>query len=400
MTPGTSGAGAGGAGAAGAGAAGAGAAGAGAAGAGDDAGRPGAVPVDPAAWTCPTPLRDHRAIVMGHGGGGRLSAELVEHLFLPAFDDAPLADVLRQLGDSAVLDLGSAAGGARLAFSTDSYVVRPRFFPGGNVGDLAVNGTVNDLSVAGAVPLALSVGLILEEGMPLDELGAITATMGRAARAAGVSIVTGDTKVVDSGHGDGVYINTAGIGLVPPGVDLGPHRVAPGDRILVSGPIGAHGIAVLSVRDGLEFGSEIVTDSAPLNGLVRALLESGAQVSMMRDPTRGGLAATLNEIAAASGTGVEIVERAVPVPDDVRAACGFLGLDPMQVANEGRLVAFVREADAETALATVAAHPLGVGAALIGRVVAEHPGVVVARTGIGGTRIVDLPLAEQLPRIC
>jgi hydrogenase expression/formation protein HypE len=339
-------------------------------------------------------------VVMGHGGGGRMSAELITHLFLPAFDGAELSAVLAQLGDAAVLHLAGATAGARLAFSTDSYVVRPRFFPGGNIGDLAVNGTVNDLAVSGAIPLALSVGLILEEGMRLDELGVITETMGRAARAAGVSIVTGDTKVVDSGHGDGVYINTAGIGLVPDGVDLGPHRVAPGDRVIVSGPIGAHGIAVLSVRDGLEFGSQIITDSAPLNGLVATLRESGADVTMMRDPTRGGLAATLNEIAAASGTGIEIVERAVPVADDVRAACGFLGLDPMYVANEGRLVAFVRAADAEQALATIAVHPLGTGAALIGEVVEAHPGIVVARTGIGGTRVVDLPLAEQLPRIC
>ena len=355
---------------------------------------------DPAAWSCPLPLRDQPQILLGHGGGGRMSAELVSHLFLPAFGGTDLSGVLDQLGDSAVLDLGAAAGGARLAFTTDSYVVRPRFFPGGNVGDLAVNGTVNDLAVSGAVPLALSVGLILEEGLPLEELGVITETMGRAARAAGVSIVTGDTKVVDSGHGDGVYINTAGVGLVPPGRDLGPHRLAPRDRVLVSGPIGAHGIAVLSVRDGLEFGSEIVTDSAPLNGLVAALLGSGAEVAMMRDPTRGGLAATLNEIATASGTGIEIVERDVPVAEDVRAACGFLGLDPMHVANEGRLVAFVRGTDAEAALSVVAGHPLGAGARLIGEVVAAHPGVVLARTAIGGTRVVDLPMTEPLPRIC
>ena len=353
-------------------------------------------PPDFEGWTCPAPLRDQRAIVMGHGGGGRMSGELVRHLFLPAFDGTGLAGVLQQLGDAAVLDVA----GSRLAFTTDSFVVRPRFFPGGNVGDLAVNGTVNDLAVSGASPLALSVGLILEEGLPIDELGVLTEAMGVAARAAGVSIVTGDTKVVDAGHGDGVYINTAGIGLVPAGVELGAHRVAPGDRILVSGPIGQHGIAVLSVREGLEFGSEIVTDSAPLNGLVNDLLASGADVTMMRDPTRGGLAATLNEIASASRTGVEIVERSVPVADDVRAACGFLGLDPMCVANEGRLVAFVRGPDADRALDAVAAHRLGAGAALIGEVVAAHPGVVVARTAIGGTRVVDLPLAEQLPRIC
>jgi hydrogenase expression/formation protein HypE len=353
-------------------------------------------PLDLENWSCPVPLRDYPSIVMGHGGGGRLSGELIEHLFLPAFGGTAHADVLRQLGDAAVLELG----GLRLAFSTDSYVVRPRFFPGGNVGDLAVNGTVNDVSMTGAQPVALSVGLVLEEGMPLDELGVIAETMGRAARAAGVSIVTGDTKVVDAGSGDGVYVNTAGIGLVPSGVDLGPHRVHPGDAVLVSGPIGLHGIAVMSVREGLEFGSDIVTDSAPLNGLVAALLDAGIDVHMMRDPTRGGVAATLNEIARSSGTGVEIVERSVPVPDDVRAACGFLGLDPLYVANEGKLVAFVAGSDAERALDVMRSHALGAGATRIGTVTDEHPGVVVARTGIGGTRVVDLPLAEQLPRIC
>lgn len=353
-------------------------------------------PLDLENWSCPLPLRDYPSIVMGHGGGGRLSSELVEHLFVPAFGGTAHAHVLQQLGDAAVLDLG----GSRLAFSTDSYVVRPRFFPGGNVGDLAVNGTVNDVAMTGATPVALSVGLVLEEGMPIDELGVIVETMGRAARAAGVSIVTGDTKVVDAGSGDGVYVNTAGIGLVRPGLDLGPHRVRPGDAIIVSGPIGMHGIAVMSVREGLEFGSEIVSDSAPLNGLVAALLDAGIDVHMMRDPTRGGVAATLNEIAKASGTGVHIVERDVPVPDDVRAACGFLGLDPLYVANEGKLVAFVAPDDAERALEVMRATDVGQGATLIGHVVEEHPGVVVARTGIGGTRVVDLPLAEQLPRIC
>jgi len=347
-------------------------------------------------WSCPLPLRDQPNIIMGHGGGGRLSAELVEHLFLPAFAGTANADVLAQLGDAAVLSIG----GARLAFSTDSYVVRPRFFPGGNIGDLAVNGTINDVAMTGAVPIALSCGMVLEEGLPLDELGLIASTMGEAARRAGVSIVTGDTKVVDSGHGDGIYINTAGIGLIAPGVDLGPHHVRPGDAIIVSGPIAMHGIAVMSVREGLEFGSDIVTDSAPLNGLTAALLASGAKVSMMRDPTRGGVAASLNEIAKSSGTGMVIVERDVPVNDDVRAACGFLGLDPLYVANEGRLIAFVRGEDADLALEAMRAHEFGIGAVRIGTVVEEHPGVVVARTGIGGTRVVDLPLAEQLPRIC
>jgi len=353
-------------------------------------------PVDLENWSCPLPLRDHPNIVMGHGGGGRLSAELIEHLFLPAFSGAALTSTLLQLGDAAVLELG----GARLAFSTDSYVVRPRFFPGGNVGDLAVNGTVNDVSMTGARPLALSVGVVLEEGMPIDELGRIATTMGQAARAAGVSIVTGDTKVVDAGHGDGVYINTAGIGLIPEGVDLGPHRIRPGDAILVSGAIGMHGIAVMSVRDGISFGSDIVTDSAPLNGIVASLIDSGVDVHMMRDPTRGGVAATLHEIASSSRTGMSIVERSVPVPDDVRAACGFLGLDPLYVANEGKLVAFVAGVDAERALEVLRGHELGREAAIIGVVVEEHPGVVVARTGIGGTRVVDLPLSEQLPRIC
>ena len=353
-------------------------------------------PLDLESWSCPMPLRDYPAIVMGHGGGGRLSGELVEHLFLPAFGGTEHASVLQQLGDAAVLGLP----GGRISFSTDSYVVRPRFFPGGNVGDLAVNGTVNDVAMTGARPFALSVGLVLEEGMPLDELGIIVETMGRAAREAGVSIVTGDTKVVDAGSGDGVYINTAGIGILADGVDLGPHRIRPGDAIIVSGPIGMHGIAVMSVREGLEFGSDIVTDSAPLNGLVATLLDSGLDIHMFRDPTRGGVAATLNEVAKASGTGMEIVERSVPVPEDVRAACGFLGLDPLFVANEGRLVAFVAGDDAERALEVIEAHPQGAGATRIGTVREDHPGVVVAKTGIGGTRVVDLPLAEQLPRIC
>lgn len=347
-------------------------------------------------WSCPLPLRDYPSIVMGHGGGGRLSGELVEHLFLPAFGGTEHAAVLQQLGDAAILGVH----GGRISFSTDSYVVRPRFFPGGNVGDLAVNGTVNDVAMTGARPFALSVGLVLEEGLPLDELGIIVETMGRAAREAGVSIVTGDTKVVDAGSGDGVYINTAGIGILADGVDLGSHRVRPGDAILVSGPIGMHGIAVMSVREGLEFGSDIVTDSAPLNGLVASLLEADLDVHMFRDPTRGGVAATLNEIAKSSHTGMEIVERSVPVPDDVRAACGFLGLDPLFVANEGRLVAFVAEDDAEQALDLMRSHRHGHGATRIGTVREEHPGVVVAKTGIGGTRVVDLPLAEQLPRIC
>jgi hydrogenase expression/formation protein HypE len=354
-------------------------------------------PGDLAAWSCPAPLRDQPRVVLGHGAGGRLSAELVEHLFLPAFAGTPLAGVLAQLGDSAVLDL---PGGSRIAFTTDSYVVRPRFFPGGNIGDLAVNGTVNDLSVSGARPLALSVGAIVEEGLAIDELGVIATAMGAAARTAGVSIVTGDTKVVDAGHGDGLYLNTAGIGLLSAGVNLGPEHVRPGDAVLLSGPIGLHGIAVLSVRDGLEFGAQVSTDSAPVTEVTQGLLGAGIAVSMMRDPTRGGLAATLNEVARASATGIDIIERDVPVPDVVRAACGFLGLDPMYIANEGKVVVVVRGPDAEAALDVMRGTDVGREAVRIGTVTDTHPGIVVARTAIGGSRVVDLPLAEQLPRIC
>ena len=334
--------------------------------------------------------------MLGHGSGGRLTAELVDHLFRPAFAHA----------DSAVTDLGDAAllalrdGGPRLAFSTDTFVVRPRAFPGGDLGDLAVNGTVNDVAMAGAVPLVLSAAFVLEEGLPLAELGALATSMGAAARRAGVPVVTGDTKVVDQGHGDGVYVTTSGIGLVPEGVDLGPHRVRPGDAVLVSGPIGAHGIAVLSVRDGFAFGTDVESDTAPLHGLVAAMLADGIDVRMLRDPTRGGVAATCNEIAGTAGVGIELVEAAVPVPEAVAAACELLGLDPLEVANEGRLIAVVGPGDAERALEVLTADPLGAGAARIGSVTGAHPGVVVARTGIGGSRVVDLPLAEQLPRIC
>ncbi|WP_093839827.1 hydrogenase expression/formation protein HypE [Streptomyces aidingensis] len=344
-------------------------------------------------WSCPAPLRDHPVVVTGHGGGGALSAELMTHLFAPAYGEA----LLPGLADSAVL---TVPGGPRLAFSTDSYVVRPLFFPGGSIGDLAVNGTVNDLAMSGARPLALSCGFILEEGTALRTVDRVARAVGAAASAAGVTIATGDTKVVEAGHGDGVYLSTAGIGLVPEGVDIRPERAAPGDVVLVSGPVGAHGVAILSVREGLEFGAEVRSDTAPLAGLVRAMLDVTPELHALRDPTRGGLAASLNEIAAASGTGVVLAERAVPVPDAVTAACGFLGLDPLYVANEGRLVAFVPRRHAEAVLAAMRAHPQGAGAAVIGECTEEHPGMVVARTGLGGTRVVDLPIGEQLPRIC
>ncbi len=350
-------------------------------------------PLDLEGWSCPLPLRDREAVVMGHGGGGRLTAELVEHLFLPAFGAAGADGP----GDAAVLDVG----GARLAFSTDSYVVQPLVFPGGSIGDLAVNGTVNDLAMTGAVPLHLSCGFILEEGLSLQVLGTVATHMGAAARAAGVRLVTGDTKVVETGHGDGLYVNTAGIGLVPAGVSLGGAHVRPGDAVLVSGPIGLHGVAIMSVREGLEFGTEVRSDTAPLASLVAAMLAAApGAVHALRDPTRGGLAASLNELAVEAGVGVELVERSVPVPPEVAAACGLLGLDPLYVANEGRLVALVDAGSADAVLDAMTAHPQGAGAARIGTVGEAHPGVLTVRTGIGGTRIVDLPLGEQLPRIC
>lgn len=345
-----------------------------------------------ASFTCPLPLRNHPNIVMGHGGGGKLSADLVEHLFLPAFAN----DTLQQLGDSASIYLE----GARLAFSTDSFVVRPLFFPGGNIGDLAINGTVNDLAMSGARALYLSAGFILEEGMALDDLGVIVETMSAAAQAAGVQIVTGDTKVVDRGHGDGVYINTTGLGLIPPGIHIAPNLARPGDHVLVSGEIATHGIAIMSVREGLTFETEIQTDSAPLHELVVHLLDAAPGVRVLRDPTRGGLASSLNEIATAAGVGIAIEEARVPVAPDVRAGCEFLGLDPFYVANEGKLIAIVPSEAAQTALEALRAHPLGANAANIGQVVDDHVGRVIAKTGIGGSRLIDKQIGEQLPRIC
>ena len=343
-------------------------------------------------WVCPAPLRDAPNIVMGHGGGGAMSAELIEHLFLPAF--GPAADA--GMGDSAVMDVG----GVRLAFSTDSFVVKPLVFPGGSIGDLAVNGTVNDLAMAGAQPLMMSTAFILEEGTRLDEIGRVAQAVGTAALAAGVKLVTGDTKVVDSGHGDGVFINTAGVGRVDERADIRPQRARPGDVVIVSGDIGVHGVAVMSCREGLEFGTTVASDTAPLHGLVAAMIDTGADIHVLRDPTRGGVAATLNEIAKTAKVGVSLVERSLPVPAEVRDACGLLGLDPLYVANEGKLIAFVPAEDVDKVLAAMREHPLGVRAAAVGTCVAEHAGMVVARTALGGTRVVDMPIGEQLPRIC
>jgi hydrogenase expression/formation protein HypE len=291
-------------------------------------------------------------------------------------------------------------GGSRVAFSTDSYVVKPMFFPGGSIGDLAVNGTVNDLAMSGATPLYLSVAFILEEGTALATVGRIAEQVGAAAKAAGVRVVTGDTKVVDNGSGDGVFLNTAGVGVVADGVEIGPHRAAPGDAVLISGDIGVHGVAVLSVRQGLEFATGVESDTAPLHGLVAAMLATGADVHVLRDPTRGGVSASLNEIARTAQVGVDLTERDLPIPPGVADACSLLGLDPLQVANEGKLLAFVPSGAADEVLEAMRAHPLGAGARRIGTCVAEHPGTVVARTALGGTRVVSMPIGEQLPRIC
>ncbi|HEX7579572.1 MAG TPA: hydrogenase expression/formation protein HypE, partial [Thermoanaerobaculia bacterium] len=318
---------------------------------------------------------------------------LVDKLFVPAFDNP----ALKELHDGAVLEVG----GSRIAFSTDSFVIHPLFFPGGDIGSLSVHGTVNDLAMCGARPLALSVGLIVEEGLPIDDLWRIVRSMEAAAKASGVSIVTGDTKVVDRGKGDGLFINVSGIGLVPPGVVISPRRARPGDRVLVSGPIAVHGVAILSVREGLRFETTLKTDSAPLNGMVEALLAAaGDAVHVLRDPTRGGVATTLNEIARQGNVGIRLEETAIPVDEEVRGACEILGLDPLYVANEGKCLVLVDPASADAALAALRAHPLGARAAMIGEVTGEHPGKVFLKGRIGGQRMLDLLTGEQLPRIC
>ena len=348
---------------------------------------------DFANWCCPLPLADYPTIVMGQGGGGKLGNELVEHLFLPAFRNS----ALENLGDAALLE----TGGARLAFSTDSFVVQPLFFPGGSIGELAVNGTVNDLAVSGAEPKFLSASFILEEGFALAQLAAIVDDMAKAAATAHVQIVTGDTKVVERGHGDGCYITTAGVGLMRPGISVSPLHAMLGDAIIVSGTIGDHGMAIMSVREGLEFESQIRSDCAALNGMIAEVLDAvGGAVHVMRDPTRGGLASTLNEIAHSSDVGVAIDEASLPVRPEVQSACELLGLDPVYVANEGKVVFFVAPEAAGRVLEILRAHPLGKDAARIGHVTAEHKHMLVARTGMGANRVIPTMIGEQLPRIC
>jgi hydrogenase expression/formation protein HypE len=348
--------------------------------------------------TCPLPVSSYDRIVLGHGGGGLLSAQLVERLFLPAYGN----DVLAALEDQATVSLPGRRGtnATRIAITTDSFVVRPLFFPGGDIGKLAVHGTVNDLAVGGARPLYLTAAFILEEGLAIPELERIAASMRQACDLAKVALVAGDTKVVDRGKGDGVFITTTGVGLVPEGRSLSIRSALPGDRIIVSGTIGDHGIAIMSVREGIEFETVLESDTAPLNGLVETMLVACPGIRAMRDPTRGGLSSTLNELAAASRVGVRLDESKIPVRADVRGACEILGLDPLYVANEGKLVAVVAPGEADRLVAVMRAHPLGREAQEIGEVVSAHPGMVTLRSLIGGERVVAMLSGEQLPRIC
>jgi hydrogenase expression/formation protein HypE len=342
--------------------------------------------------TCPLPLEEDDVVQMAHGGGGRKTAQLIERVLLPAFRNEALA----RLGDGAVLHLG----GERIAFTTDTFVVQPPFFPGGDIGSLAVHGTVNDLAMCGAEPLGLSVALVLEEGFPMSALRRVVASIADAAVRVGAPVVTGDTKVVERGKGDGIYVNTSAVGRVRAGITLDPGRAEPGDAVLVSGPIGDHGIAVMAARAGIELETDLRSDSAPVLALVRALLDAAPEAKVLRDPTRGGLASALCEIAAAARVGFTIDERSVPVRDAVAGACELLGFDPLYVACEGRFMAIVPPEAASRALAALRAMPDGAAAARIGEVTDGEPGRVLLRTRIGSHRRVERLSGEQLPRIC
>jgi len=344
--------------------------------------------------SCPVPISRYERITLGHGSGGQLMADLIARLFVPAFEN----ETLSALEDQATLDFGG--NGERLAFTTDSYVVKPLFFPGGDIGSLAVHGTVNDLAVGGATPLALSAGFILEEGLELEVLERIVHSMAEACSRAGVRLVTGDTKVVERGKADGVFVNTSGVGKVPAGLHLGIASARPKDRIVLSGTIGDHGVAILSVREGLAFETEIESDSAPLHELTRLMLEASPSIRCMRDLTRGGLSSAVHELALASGVGVRLDERAIPMKPQVKAACEMLGLDPVYVANEGKLMAIVPAPDAEALVSAMHRTPLGRDAAVVGEVVEGHPRYVVMVSSVGGERVVTRISGEQLPRIC
>jgi hydrogenase expression/formation protein HypE len=342
--------------------------------------------------SCPVPIMDHKEIVLAHGSGGKLTHQLIQRMVLPQFRN----EFLEPLHDGAVFSLN----GSRVAFSTDSFVVKPIFFPGGDIGKLAVHGTVNDLAMCGARPLYLSVGFILEEGFPMADLWRVLRSMKEAADQAGVALVTGDTKVVDRGKGDQIFINTSGVGLVEPGANIHPSRARVGDKVLINGPIAVHGIAIMSVREGLEFETEIISDTAPLNGLVQSILAACKDVHVLRDPTRGGVASTLAEIAEQAKVGIRLEEVRIPLSEPVKGACEILGLDPLHVANEGKLLALVPAEAAEAVLAAMRSHPFGGEAALIGEVVDDHRGLVTMKTAVGGSRVVDMLSGEQLPRIC
>ena len=349
--------------------------------------------IDALGVACPAPIPEDERVILGHGSGGRLSSALMRDLLAPALAPAAPGGVLN---DAAIVDVG----GTRVAFTTDSFVVSPIRFPGGDIGELAVNGTINDLAMMGAMPLAISLAYVIEEGLPLEELRLVTRSAAAAAARAGARIVTGDTKVVGRGAADRLFVNTSGIGIVPAGIAPSADRARAGDAVILSGPIGLHGVAIMSVREGLEFEVEIASDTQPLNGLMAAITAVEPDVHVLRDPTRGGLSSALNEIAAASRVGMVLDEPSIPIPGPVRAACELLGLDPLHVANEGKLVAIVPAASAGAVLAAMLSLPEGAGAARIGEVVADHPGMVTMRTIVGSERIVDMLVGEQLPRIC
>ena len=342
--------------------------------------------------SCPLPIMDHKSIQLAHGAGGILSNDLIDTLILPRFANK----TLDAMEDQAVLDFP----GKRLSFSTDTFVVDPIFFPGGNIGELAINGTVNDVAMCGAKPLFLSVAVILEEGLPMEDLHHILVSMEIAAKKAGVKIVTGDTKVVNKGSCDKIFINTTGIGVLDSDLNISSSQIKIGDKIILSGTLADHGMAVMTSRAGLSFQSRVQSDTAALNGLIESMLKVSTNIHALRDPTRGGVATTLNEFARSSKVGISLIEETLPIKNDVKGACEILGIDPLYVANEGKLVAVVSNDDAPHILDAMKNHPLGKDAVIIGEVVSNHPGMVTMKTGLGASRIVDMPIGEQLPRIC
>ena len=342
--------------------------------------------------SCPLPITNYKQIVLAHGSGGKVSKQLIDKIVLPQFSN----ELLAPLHDGAIFPLN----GERVAFSTDSYVVSPIFFPGGDIGKLAIHGTVNDLAMCGARPLYLSASFILEEGLPMEDFWRVVQSMREAATGAKVKLVTGDTKVVDRGKADKIFINTSGIGIVPNEVEIHPARARVGDKIVISGSIAVHGIAIMSVRENLEFETEIASDTAPLHELVQAIVDAGIDIHVLRDPTRGGVTSALTEIAHTAKVGMLLDEAAIPISEEVKGACEILGLDPLYVANEGKLLAIVPANDVKATLESLRSNPLGKDAAAIGTVVPEHPGFVMMKTRVGGTRVVDMLSGEQLPRIC